>query len=198
MASTHTTPTIEDAADGLRVTMPVPRMGCVSVFLGAWLVAWAVGELTALSALGGMGTSFAPGSAFLLIWLAGWTVGGVAAAGALMMSLGGREIVTIGNGIIRRRAEAFGKGLSWRYPIERCSNFRPTGGTADEKTFISFDYAAAKGEQTVRFGSGLTEASTADIAERVWTAFPALMPDHERRIREHEAADALAAEQSQA
>jgi hypothetical protein len=192
MATAHTTPTIEETADGLRITMPVPSMGCVSIFLGVWLVAWAVGEISAVGALFALGTSFGPGSAFLVIWLAGWTVGGVTAAAGLMMSLGGREIVTVGSGIIRRRAEAFGLGLSWRYPIERCTNFRPTGGSGADKTFISFDYAAAKGEHTVRFGSGLTETSTANIAERVWSAFPALMPDHERRIREHEAADAIA------
>jgi hypothetical protein len=195
MASTHTTPTIEETADGLRITMPVPRMGCVSVFLGVWLVAWVVGEVSAVGALFSLGAPLGPGSAFLMIWLAGWTAGGVTAAAGLMMSLGGREIVTVGGGVIRRRAEAFGLGLSWRYQLERCSNFRPTGGSSDEKTFISFDYAEAKGEHSVRFGSGLTEASTEEIAERVWTAFPELMPDHERRIREHQAAEAQPLEQ---
>jgi hypothetical protein len=189
MSTTHSTPTIEDTPDGLRLTMPVPRMGCVSVFLGVWLVAWAVGEITAIAAVVAMGTSFAPGSAFLLLWLVGWTVAGVGAAGSLAMSIAGREVVTVGAGVIRRRAEAFGLGLSWRYPLERCGNFRPTAGSDGDKTFITFDYASQKGEHPVRFGSGLTETSTQDIAERVWAAFPALMPDHERRIREHAAAE---------
>jgi hypothetical protein len=189
MASTHTVTSIEATPDGLRITMPVPSMGCVSVFLGAWLVAWAVGEFAAITAVVAMGTSFAPGSAFLLLWLAGWTVAGVAAAGSLAMSIGGREIVTIGARVIRRRAEAFGLGLSWRYPLERCANFRPTAGADGDRTFITFDYASKKGEHPVRFGSGLTEASCEEIADRVWVAFPALMPDHERRIREHTASE---------
>ncbi len=190
MASTHTTPAIDAIPDGLRITMPVPSMGCVSVFLGVWLVVWAAGEFTAIASLFALGTSFAPGSLFLLIWLAGWTTAGVFAAASLAMSLAGREIVTIAGGVIRRRAEAFGLGLSWRYPLERCSNFRPTGVSSGAKTFVSFDYAATKGEHSVRFGSGLTEQSAEEIAERVWAAFPALMPDHERRIREHAAAEA--------
>jgi hypothetical protein len=197
MSTTHSTPAIEDTPDGLRITMPVPRMGCVSVFLGVWMVAWAAGEISAVSALVAMGTAFAPGSAFMLIWLTGWTIGGIAAAAALLMSIGGAEIVTVGGGIIRRRAEAFGKGLSWRYPIERCGNFRPTGGSGGDRTFITFDYASPKGAHAVRFGSGLTEASTTEIAERVWAAFPALMPDHERRIREHATAESVAAAPAQ-
>jgi hypothetical protein len=189
MGTSHSTTTIEETPEGLRITMPVPRMGCVSVFLGVWLVAWAAGEISAITAVVAMGTSFAPGSAFLLLWLTGWTLAGAGAAGALMMSIAGREIVTVGAGLIRRRAEAFGLGLSWRYPLERCGNFRPTAGSGGDKTFITFDYASEKGEHPVRFGSGLTETSAADIVERVWAAFPALMPDHERRIREHAAAE---------
>jgi hypothetical protein len=186
MATTHTRASIEETPDGLRITMPVPRVGCVAIFMTAWLVGWAVGEISALRALFSMGFSFVPGSAFMLLWLAGWTAGGVFAAGVLMMTLDGREVLTIDGGVVRRRAEAFRLGLSWRYPLERCSNLRPTGGSGEEKSFISFDYASTKGEQTVRLGSGLTESSAEEIAERVWAAFPQLMPDRERRRRERE------------
>ena len=55
------------------------------------------------------------------------------------------------------------------------------------KSFVSFDYSAAKGEQTIRFGSGLTESRAEEIADRVWASFPHLMPDRERRRREREA-----------
>ena len=190
MVTTHTSTSIEETPDGLRITMPVPRVGFVAVFMTLWLVGWAAGEISALRALFSMGLSFVPGTAFMLFWLAGWTVGGVAAAGVLLMTLDGREVLTVAGGILRRRAEAFSLGLSWRYPLERCSNLRPTGGSGEEKTFISFDYAATKGEQTVRLGSGLTESSAEEIAERVWATFPTLMPDRERRRREREAATA--------
>ena len=193
MATTHTTTSIEETPDGLRITMPVPRVGCVAIFMTVWLMGWAAGEISALRALFSMGLSFVPGSAFMLLWLAGWTVGGVAAAGVLLMTLDGRVVLTIGGGIIRRRVEAFNLGLSWRYPLERCSNLRPTGGSDEEKSFISFDYSSAKGEKTLRLGSGLTESSAEQIAERVWAAYPALMPDREQRRRAHEAADAATA-----
>jgi hypothetical protein len=189
MASSHTSTTIDETPLGLYITMPVPRVGCVSVFLVAWLIGWAAGEISAIRALLGMG-SFFPGTAFLLFWLVGWTVGGVFAAGILMMTLGGHEILSIGSGVVRRRAEAFGRGLSWRYPLERCSNLRPTGGSDGPRTFISFDYSSAKGDKTIRVGSGLTESSAEEIAERVWSSYPSLMPAHERRRRERAASTA--------
>ena len=192
MSDKHTSTLIEDTPGGVRITMPVPRVGCVSIFLIAWLIGWAAGEFSALRSLFAMGTSSAPFSLFMLVWLVGWTLGGAVAFVVLAMTLGGQEIITIGDGIIRRRAEAFGVGLSWRYPLERCSNFRPTGGSSEAKTFISFDYVSAKGDQTVRCGSGLTESRTEEIAERVWAAFPGLMPNHERRKRERAAAEARA------
>lgn len=190
MAAAHTPTSIEETGDGLRITMPIPRVGCVSAFLSAWIVGWVAGEVSALRALFSIGGSAIPVAAFLLLWLAGWTLGGVFAAWALLMSLDGREIVTIENGVIRRRAEAFFLGLSWRYPLVKCRNLRPTGDSDGTNTFVSFDYAAAKGEQTVRFGSGLTESSAEEIAERVWAAFPELMPEHERRRREQDALQA--------
>lgn len=192
MADKHTSTLIEDTPGGVRITMPVPRVGCVSVFLIAWLIGWAAGEFSALRSLVAMGTSSAPFSLFMLVWLVGWTLGGAVAFVVLAMTLGGQEIVSVGDGIIRRRAEAFGVGLSWRYPLARCSNFRPTGNGSEAKTFVSFDYVSEKGDQTVRFGSGLTESRAEEIAERVWAAFPDLMPNHERRKREREAAEALA------
>ncbi|MEI8080448.1 MAG: hypothetical protein WCI74_01195 [Actinomycetes bacterium] len=188
MAKTHTSTSIEDVPGGVRITMPVPSSGCVSIFLAVWLTSWAVGEFSAIRGLLSVGTASAPASAFMLFWLVGWTLGGIIAIGAFAMSLGGLEIVTVADGVIRRRAEAFGVGLSWRYPLERCSNFRPTGGEASAKTFVSFDHVTAKGDTTVRFGSGLTESRAEEIAERVWAEFPQLMPDHERRKREREAA----------
>jgi len=188
MATVRTSASIDETPEGLRITMRVPRLGCVSVFLAAWLVGWAAGEIAALRLLFSMGISFVPVSAFILLWLVGWTVGGVLAVGTLLMTLDGREILSIGSGVISRRAEAFGRGLSWRYPLERCSNLRPTSGSDGVKGFISFDYVAPKGANTIRLGSGLTESSAEEIAQRVWAAFPDLMPPHERRKRDQAAA----------
>lgn len=167
--------------------MPLPRVGCVTSFLVAWLLGWAAGEFSAVVALLSIRGPLAP-AIFLSVWLAAWTIGGIFAGWALLMSLDGREIVTLGDGSIRRRAEAFFLGLSWRYPLEHCSNLRPTEGSSGVKSFVSFDHATTKGVQTVRFGSGLTESRAEEIAERAWERFPGLMPDRQRRAREFAAA----------
>jgi hypothetical protein len=192
-ATSHTQTLIEETPSGLRVLMPVPRMGCVIAFLGVWLFGWAAGEISALRALLGLlveregGLTGFGGALFLLIWLVGWTAGGAVAGFIFLMMLDGREILTVDDTIIRRRAEAFRWGLSWRYPLEKCSNLRPTGNGGDVKNFISFDYTGPKSEKTVRLGSGLTETAAEEVAEKIWARFPSLMPDQERRRREHEA-----------
>jgi len=186
MAAVNTPTSIEDTPDGLRITMSIPRVGCVSIFLAVWLVGWAAGEFSVLWVLSSIERPFIPAYAFLILWLAAWTLSGLFAAWALLMSLDGREIVTIGNGAIRRRAEAFFAGLSWRYPLESCRNLRPTGDSSGTRTFISFDYAGIRREHTVRFGSGLTESDAEEIAERMWARFPELLPDRERRKRNRE------------
>lgn len=194
MSSTAlTTPEIERSPDGaIRVVMPVPRVGCVAAFMTVWLIGWLAGEVSAIRGLFLTGLTFLPGTAFLLFWLVGWTAGGIFAAFTLLMTLGGTEVLTVDRDVLRRRAEVFGRwGLSWRYEMERCSNFRPTGEEGS-KSFLSFDYAGRKAEKTVRMGSGLSEDRAAEIAEAVWAAFPQLMPDLERRQREHTAAEARA------
>ena len=141
MVTNHTTPSIDRTPLGIYVTMPVPRVGCVIVFMIAWLIGWAFGEFWALFAILGITTSFFAGTVFLAFWLIGWTAAGVVAAATLLMTLDGREVLSIGSGVIRRRAEAFGRGLSWRYPLEKCSNLRPTSSSDATSGFISFERA---------------------------------------------------------
>jgi len=137
---------------------------------------WVVGEFSALRALfsGGMGLNVA--TLFLLVWLIGWTAGGLVAGSIFLLMLDGSEIVTVGEGIVRRRVEVFGFGLSWRYPLEQVSNWRPTGDESGVKSFITFDYAGPKGGKSIRFGTGLTEPRAEEICDEVWSRFPALQP----------------------
>ena len=185
----HTLTTIEDGPDGIRVVMPVPRIGCVAVFLSLWMCGWAMGEVSAIRSLlaGGL---LNPGGLFLLVWLVGWTAGGVVAGAILFATIDGREILTIDGSVVRRRVEAFRWGLSWRYPLDKVSNFRTTGDSEGDQSFLSFDTTSLKGDKTIRMGSGLTEARAEEIAETVWARYPSLMPGRERRKREHEAAEA--------
>lgn len=193
-ATTTSTTLIEETPGNLRIVMPTPRIGCVAAFLGVWMLGWAAGEFSALRALfslllAGAGAASIGGAAFMLFWLAGWTAGGVVCGFIFLMMLDGREIITLGDGILRRRVEAFRWGLSWRYPLERCSNLRRTGNSEDSKTFISFDYTGPKGDKTIRFGTGLTETAAQQVAEKTWAAFPQLMPRLERSQREKRATE---------
>ena len=47
----HTATSIEETPEALRIVMPVQRVGCVAVFLAAWLCGWFFGEVSAISAL---------------------------------------------------------------------------------------------------------------------------------------------------
>lgn len=178
---------IEESPDSLRIVMPVERAGCVSIFLAAWLIGWLFGEISALTTLFRMGSVLNPGSLFLLVWLTGWTVGGVVAAALLAMTLDGREVVSFNAQEVDRRAEAFGRGLNWKYAMAEVSNLRPTGDESGVKSFISFDHKS----KTIRFGTGLNETEAERAVEAVWARFPQLMPRVER-VRREEAAKAAA------
>lgn len=167
---------IETTPEQVRVVMPVPRIGCAMAFLSLWMMGWAVGEFSAIKGLFSTGMSFA--TLVLITWLVGWTAGGIVFGSILLLMLDGREVVTVGEGIVRRRVEAFRVGLSWRYPLDQVSNWRPTGGTGEDavKSFISFDHVGPKGSKTIRFGTGLTEPRAEEITEAVWERFPHLRP----------------------
>lgn len=180
----HSTPSIEETPGSLRIVMAVERVGCVAIFLGVWLVGWVAGEFSAISALLRFDSLLNPGALFLVVWLTGWTAGGVAAAAILAMVLDGREIVTITPEEIDRRAEAFGRGLNWKYSMADVTNLRPTQDSEGKKESISFDYHG----KTIRFGTGLNETEAERVAESIWRRFPQLMPRVERIRREAEAA----------
>ena len=160
----RTPTTIEHTPSGLRIVMPVPRIGFVIVFLSIWLMGWAAGEVSALRALLESGTRFNPTGLFLLVWLVGWTLGGAAAAFVLAMMLDGREIVTFALGSVVRRIEAFRWGWETTYAMDTVTNLRQTGDSEGVKSFISFDASG----KTVRFGTGLkkTERERQGEAER--------------------------------
>lgn len=182
--ATHSATSIEETPEALRIVMPVQRAGCVALFLTAWLCGWFFGEVSAISALFRMDSMLNPGALFLLVWLAGWTVGGVVAAAVLAMVLDGSEIVTFNAEEIDRRAEAFGRGLNWRYAMADATNLRQTGDEDGVKDFISFDHRG----KTIRFGTGLNETEAERAVDAVWVRFPQLMPRVER-VRREEAAE---------
>jgi hypothetical protein len=161
-----TDPTIERTPDGLTVTMNVPRMTPISVFLAVWLCGWAVGEFSALRVL--IERIAHPGLdlLFTAAWLLAWSAGGAAAAAFLALTLKGREIVTLAPDGLRRRIEAFGIGYTWCYEPPLVTDLRVMPASRGPGAFFGFEY----GQRRVRFGSGLTPDDAARIVEALLEA----------------------------
>lgn len=176
--------TIQDDFATLRVAIPAPRNWPTILFLGFWLMAWAVGEIIVgalflrgvLATLRGQTPNVGEGAGMLFmgIWLTFWTLGGGFALLVWLWSLAGREIITIdGEGLTIRRA-VFGIGPARRYVAGYVDRLRvadesgassgPWGGA------LAFDY----GGDTIRFGAGLNPGEAREVLARIAARFPAL------------------------
>jgi hypothetical protein len=65
---------VDNAAEGLRVSIPARRQAFLLLILMAWIGGWAVGWINAAGQV--MRAADHEPSAFLTFWLLGWTVGG--------------------------------------------------------------------------------------------------------------------------
>lgn len=152
---------IERTPEGLVVTMRVPRVGCVTMFLGVWLTGWAFGEVTGIGALASQLSAPGPALAFAIIWIVGWTAGGLAALSFLALSIAGREIVTLTPQALSRRIEAFGIGRTTAYEPREVEGLRMMEDGKGGTSFFGFDYRG----RTVRMGSGLGGDDAARIVD---------------------------------
>jgi hypothetical protein len=156
-----------------RLEIPARRNWVTTLFLSAWLVGWAFGEVAVTRMiLLGSGAS----TLFMLAWLVLWTVGGGHAIMVLAWGIAGREIVTLGRGVLVIRREALGFGRTWEYGSETVRNLRvaPARLTYSKlgSTFrsaglsggpIAFDHGA----RTVRFAGGVDEAEAATVVKEL-------------------------------
>lgn len=72
--------------DGIEIAVPA-RTGFYTLFLGAWLCGWIMGEIFAVREV----TTQGGRDAFLVFWLLAWTFGGAWALATFLWSLLGRE-----------------------------------------------------------------------------------------------------------
>ena len=158
---------------GPRLEIPARRNAFVSIFLGVWLVGWAVGEVAVLRQL--QTVSGAP-AIFLTVWMIGWTIGGLLATGAWLWMIGGREHVELRSGQLVQRFVLFGLSRSRAYDIGHVKNVRvsPEILTASSMNtawrswsfvggMIAFDYGA----KTIRIAGSIEEAEAATIVRRI-------------------------------
>ena len=129
-----------------------------------WLIGWAFGEITALTALIS-GDSNSP-KIFLFAWTGAWTLGGAFAVYSWLWNVFGKEVVTFSDNEMQYTKDIIGLKRSKEYDLSSINNFRVqaskssifSSGNSMEKWGvvggnILFDY----GHSTHKFGIQLDE-----------------------------------------
>lgn len=186
---------MEETPGGLTMTVPIKRDWFAILFVGFWLVGWAVGEVAVVSILGVMvfllilqgGDAWQQRGfsafvvVFLLAWLGGWTAGGIWTIKWFIRSLESAEIITFSHTSLllarkilwwRRQAEFNMREVASlrleRIPIPSEQNVENRGNGITGPVALVFDYGA----RTVWFGEGLDEPEARRVFEEVATRFP--------------------------
>jgi hypothetical protein len=178
---------IEDDFTTLRITIPARRNWPIILFLGVWLMGWAVGEVfvgatlfgglyavltgqpQAADALGGQS-----GGLFMIVWLTLWTAGGGFALFTWLWNVAGKEIAFVDGDSLTIKKAVLGVGRSRRYAAAYVDRLRASGTQGDTQVpwtgGLTFDY----GGSTVQFGAGLNQAEARQVLERIADRFPSL------------------------
>jgi hypothetical protein len=181
--------------NNLVIAIPAKRNWFMILFLGFWLLGWAMGEVSVLGTLlagaskaatSGIGEASnhpagAFGGLFLLAWLGAWTVGGAFAIYAWLWQVKGieeitfsAEAVTIANKIpMWNRQKNYRienvKGLRVsNVPINFMDPARSMDFWGVTGGVLSFDY----GSGTIRFGKGLEAAEAREIVSILRQRYP--------------------------
>jgi hypothetical protein len=189
---------IEQTADGTIISIPSRKNWFIILFIGFWLIGWAVGEVSVIGILSagvikalnngipeisknGPG---AFGGLFLFAWLGGWTVGGAFAIYAWLWQVKGIERISIStNALIveklvpiwKRKKEYHLKDVvALRLSHSSPSMFTMSGsmefwGMPGGR--LAFDYGA----KTVQFGSGIDEAEAKFLIEDIENRCPKIV-----------------------
>jgi hypothetical protein len=167
--------TITDNFSGIELIIPAKKNWFVVPFLCFWLIGWTVGIVMVSKTMFSVAKS-GPPLLFLIVWTTMWTLGGCAVIYYLVWSLFGKEIITVGNGLltITKKGAMFSKPKN--YDLAYISNMiakeQPlyTQGRNNFRTMmnrgtICFEY----GMKTIRFGDALDEAEARHIIELLRT-----------------------------
>ena len=189
---------IDDLGSSFTVTIPSPKNWFQIVFLGFWLIPWAVGETVAGTLLisgaislvpsallgradAGIATTVALPGLFLLGWFGLWTVGGGLAGYSFLWLIAGREVIEVSALSVAHSRRLFGAGRTKEYLAEHVRDLRsvplpygPFGWATPTSLWgrgfgaIAFDYGA----RTIRFGAGADEAEAKQIVAAIQQRFP--------------------------
>lgn len=165
---------IEGGPEGLEIVIPASRSLFLVIFLGVWLVGWAMGEVNALSqALSGrMGLP----SPVLLFWLFLWTAGGLVALYVWLWRLAGKERILMGASTLRIKQDILGFGRTRVYELRKIRRLRVVplaAGSANRDVTAKLSGLAGGGiefeyeNRAIQFGFSIDEAVARMIVDRM-------------------------------
>ncbi len=161
----------QNSANGLTITIPSKRNWFIILFLGFWLIGWAVGELSAIGDIfsSSRTTVGAFGGLFMIGWLGAWTVGGAFAIYSWLWQIAGVEEIVISHDSLKISKKIPLWTRTKEYRLQDVTSLRvspspsPYPGKMDfwgiTGEQLAFDYGA----KTVRFGPGIDEAEAKHI-----------------------------------
>jgi hypothetical protein len=162
---------VRQFSEGLEITIPARRNIFITLFLGAWLVGWCCGEVSAACALLA-GDEIAP-MLFLSAWLIMWTIGGGCALYAWLWMVTGKEMVWLGSDALAIKRDVVGFGRLREYELTHIVNLRTSVAVWNQVNWttpmqfgggvIAFDYGA----DTVRFGASIDEAEAFQLVREL-------------------------------
>lgn len=190
--------TIEQTANGTVISIPSRKNWFIILFIGFWLIGWAVGEVSVIGILSasvdgvlsnGLPMISASGpdifnGLFLFAWLGGWTVGGAFAIYAWLWQVKGIERISISNQAFivekivpiwkRKRKYHVKDVVALRLSHTSPSMFTMSGnmefwGMSGGR--LAFDYGA----KTVQFGLCLDEAEAMFLIKDIKFEYPKLL-----------------------
>jgi hypothetical protein len=172
--------TIIDTPSKLELVIPARRRWWLLIFLAAWEVGWAVGEVSVIATLAK--AHHHSNGIFLAAWLVGWTLGGAAVIVAIAWIVLGKEMVEAlaGEFAVRRAVGPFGR--THEYELAAMRNLRVAALEFDPFSPVmafrwlgisggrlAFDYGA----RTFRFAAGVDEAEADAIRSALLDRVPA-------------------------
>ncbi|MFA5354743.1 MAG: hypothetical protein WC291_10980 [Thermodesulfovibrionales bacterium] len=166
---------ITATGNGLQVVIPSRKNAFLILFLAAWLVGWAVGEVM-------VPTTFIKGIKdtgaliFSAAWLVAWTIGGGFAIYTWLWNVAGKEIITVNSLYLTVKKDLFGYGRVKEYEMSHITNlrvspqpFNPFDVSSSLQFWgvgggvLAFDY----GSRTYRFCRGVDEAEATQVMGRI-------------------------------
>ena len=173
---------LEQTAEGLRVTIPARRNWFVLLFLLVWFAGWLFGEVTVSNQVIHPVRN-EPDRLFLVVWLLAWTIGGAFAIAAAAWQLAGREVITFDSATLSHRVEAFGIGRTRTFRLADVRRLRATEWSnspfSNQRMWfppvfgggygpLAFDYGA----RTFRIAPGLDEAEANMLVQELKGRIP--------------------------